>query len=100
MTWQDVPVQLVDLPPITAEFLEPWVPSLIRSADAALLVADLASDDVADAVETVARAAGRGPHRARRHAPLRRRGRGDPARQDGAWSPTSPTPTGPPTGSR
>ena len=46
MMWQDVPVQLVDLPPISPEFLEPWVPSLIRSADAALLVADLASDDV------------------------------------------------------
>ena len=53
MMWQDVPVQLVDLPPISADFLEPWVPSLIRSADAALLVADLASDDVAEAVEAV-----------------------------------------------
>jgi uncharacterized protein len=53
MMWQDVPVQLVDLPPVSAEFLEPWVPSLIRSADAAVLVADLAGDDVADAVEAV-----------------------------------------------
>ena len=40
--WQDVPVQLVDLPPISPEFVEPWVPNVIRSADAALLVADLA----------------------------------------------------------
>jgi hypothetical protein len=53
MHWEDVPVQLVDLPPITAEFFEPWVTSLIRSADATLLVADLASDDIADATETV-----------------------------------------------
>jgi small GTP-binding protein len=53
MTWDDVRVQLVDLPPITADFLEPWVPSLIRSADAALLVADLGSDDVIDATEAV-----------------------------------------------
>ena len=51
--WQDVPVQLVDLPPIAPEFFEPWVPSVIRSADAALLVADLASDDVADATLAV-----------------------------------------------
>ena len=51
MMWQDVPVQLVDLPPIAAEFFEPWVPSIIRSADAALLVADLGSDDVAEAVD-------------------------------------------------
>ena len=51
--WQDVPVQLVDLPPISLEFLEPWVPSIIRSTDAALLVADLGSDDVAEAIEAV-----------------------------------------------
>ena len=51
MFWEDVPVQLVDLPPITADFHEGWVTSVIRSADAALLVADLASDDVADATE-------------------------------------------------
>jgi ribosome-interacting GTPase 1 len=49
MMWQDVPLQLVDMPPIAAEFVEPWVPNVIRSADAALLVADLASDDVAEA---------------------------------------------------
>jgi ribosome-interacting GTPase 1 len=49
MMWQDVPVQLVDMPPVSAEFVESWVPNVIRSADAALLVADLASDDVADA---------------------------------------------------
>ena len=53
MMWQDVPVQLVDLPPVAPEFLEPWVPSIIRSADAALLVADLGSDDVAEAVDAV-----------------------------------------------
>jgi len=53
MHWEDVPVQLVDLPPITAEFFEPWETGVIRSADAALLVVDLASDDVADATEAV-----------------------------------------------
>jgi ribosome-interacting GTPase 1 len=53
MHWEDVPVQLVDLPPITAEFLEPWANSLIRSADAALLLVDLSNDDVADQCEAV-----------------------------------------------
>ena len=53
MHWEDVPVQLVDLPPISADFFEPWENSLIRTADAALLLADLASDDVADATEAV-----------------------------------------------
>jgi ribosome-interacting GTPase 1 len=51
MAWEDVRVQLVDLPAVTADFLEPWVPGVIRSADAALLVVDLASDDVLDAAE-------------------------------------------------
>ena len=51
--WQDVPVQLVDMPPVSAEFVESWVPNVIRSADAVMLVADLASDDVADATVEV-----------------------------------------------
>lgn len=51
MFYEDVRIQLVDLPPISADFLEPWVPSLIRSADAAILVADLGSDDVTDGLE-------------------------------------------------
>jgi uncharacterized protein len=58
MMWQDVPVQLVDMPPVSAEFVESWVPNVIRSADAVLLVADLSGDDVADAtVEVVERLA-------------------------------------------
>jgi ribosome-interacting GTPase 1 len=51
MPWEDVAVQLVDLPPITADFLEPWAVNLIRSADAALLVLDLADDDTLDAAD-------------------------------------------------
>lgn len=53
MMWEDVPVQLVDLPPISADFFDHWVPGVIRAADAALLVADLGSDDAAEAVEAV-----------------------------------------------
>jgi ribosome-interacting GTPase 1 len=53
MHWEDVAIQLVDLPPISAEFFEPWETSLIRSADAALLVADLASDEIADSIEVL-----------------------------------------------
>jgi ribosome-interacting GTPase 1 len=51
MAWEDVRMQLVDLPPVTADFLEAWVPSVVRSADAALLVVDLASDDLLDTTE-------------------------------------------------
>ncbi len=59
MTWQDVRIQLIDLPPVTDDFLEPWVPSLIRSANAALLVVDLGTDDVIDVADAaLARLAG------------------------------------------
>jgi len=53
MEWQDVRVQLVDLPPITADFLEPYVTSLTRAADGALLFLDLADDDGPFATQTV-----------------------------------------------
>jgi ribosome-interacting GTPase 1 len=45
MDWEDVKVQLIDTPPITADFMEGYLSSLVRSADAALLVVDLADDD-------------------------------------------------------
>ena len=45
MPWQDVMVQLIDTPPITADFLEPYVQGLIRAADVAVLVIDLGNDD-------------------------------------------------------
>jgi ribosome-interacting GTPase 1 len=53
MMWQDVPVQLLDLPPIAPQFVEPWVLDLVRSADAALLLADLDTDEVAEATLAV-----------------------------------------------
>ncbi|WP_435010463.1 GTPase [Tundrisphaera lichenicola] len=49
----DIRYQLVDLPPVTAEFFEPWMPGVIRSADAALFVVDLGDDDLIDAAEVV-----------------------------------------------
>jgi ribosome-interacting GTPase 1 len=53
MAWEDVPVQLVDLPPITRDFLEPWAMNVIRAADGALLLADLSDDDGPDAADAV-----------------------------------------------
>jgi ribosome-interacting GTPase 1 len=45
MPWEDVMVQLVDTPPITRDYLEPYMQGLIRGADLAVLLVDLASDD-------------------------------------------------------
>ncbi len=53
MAWNDVFVQLIDTPPITADFLEGWLSSMIRSADAAVLLADLGDDDGPTQVDDV-----------------------------------------------
>ncbi|MBN1908404.1 MAG: 50S ribosome-binding GTPase [Pirellulales bacterium] len=45
MPWEDVTVQLIDTPPITADFIEPYVYGLIRGADLALLLVDLGGDE-------------------------------------------------------
>lgn len=45
MDFEDVRIQLVDLPPITADAYEPFITDLTRSADAAVLFLDLANDD-------------------------------------------------------
>jgi ribosome-interacting GTPase 1 len=55
MDWEDVRIQVVDMPPITADMMEGYVSSMVRNADAALLMVDLADDDgpfAADAVCT------------------------------------------------
>ncbi len=40
MAFEDVPIQLVDLPPVAATYTEPWVYNLVRSCDLVLLVLD------------------------------------------------------------
>ena len=45
MPWEDVLVQLIDTPPITADYFDPTTQGLIRGADLALLLVDLGSDE-------------------------------------------------------
>ncbi len=53
MEWEDVRVQLIDTPPITADFLEGYLSSMVRVADAAVLLLDLGDDDGPFAAEAV-----------------------------------------------
>ncbi|MCE9532165.1 MAG: 50S ribosome-binding GTPase [Planctomycetes bacterium] len=53
MDWEDVKLQLIDLPPITADFCEPYIGDFTRGADAAVLMLDLGDDDGPFTVETV-----------------------------------------------
>ena len=53
MKFEDIQIQLVDTPPITADYMDPWMSDLVRRADAAVLVADMGNDDFLDDVETI-----------------------------------------------
>lgn len=53
MDWEDVHVQLIDTPPITKDYLEGWHSSMVRTADAAILMVDLGDDDGPSAAEDV-----------------------------------------------
>jgi ribosome-interacting GTPase 1 len=53
MDWEDVRIQLIDLPPITADFFETYIADFTRGADAAVLFVDLGDDDGPFSTETV-----------------------------------------------
>lgn len=53
MRFENVQIQLIDLPPISPEFTEPWLPQVIRNADAGALVVDVNDPAILDEVEFV-----------------------------------------------
>jgi ribosome-interacting GTPase 1 len=62
--FEDVQVQLIDTPPVTAEHVPTGFPGLWHTADALVIVADLSADTLLDDVETCLR------HLAERHIAL------------------------------
>lgn len=53
MDFEDVQIQLIDTPPIAADFMEGWMGDLLRRADVCWLVVNLASDDLLDETDIV-----------------------------------------------
>ena len=53
MAWEDVQVQLVDLPPIPGGDLPPGMLGLLKSVDGLVLVVDLADDDVLEQTDSL-----------------------------------------------
>ncbi len=53
MEWEDARVQLIDTPPITADYMESYLSSMVRTADANALLLDLGDDDGPFAAETL-----------------------------------------------
>ncbi|MDE0206517.1 MAG: 50S ribosome-binding GTPase [Candidatus Tectomicrobia bacterium] len=48
---ENVQIQLVDLPPISRDYMETWLQQIVRNADALLLVVDVSDADALEAVE-------------------------------------------------
>jgi ribosome-interacting GTPase 1 len=53
MRFEDAPIQLVDSPPVTIDFMEAGMTTLLRSANVITVVADLASDDPVGPIEEI-----------------------------------------------
>jgi ribosome-interacting GTPase 1 len=50
---EDVYFQLVDLPPITADYMESWIVNALQPADAIMLVVDVSNPACIDQVQTI-----------------------------------------------
>ncbi len=53
MPFEDIHFQLVDLPPISGDYFEPWVVNSLQTADAALLVIDIANPECIDHIDQI-----------------------------------------------
>lgn len=53
VSYENVQIQLLDLPPLAPGRTPPWVRGLVKAADAAILVLDLGSDDLLEHTEGV-----------------------------------------------
>jgi ribosome-interacting GTPase 1 len=53
MQFEDVQIQLVDLPPISAEHMDSWLPNIVQGADAALLLADPSTPGTLSGIEEI-----------------------------------------------
>lgn len=55
LSFRDVHFQLVDLPPVASDFIEPWMGNALEQADGALLVMDLGDSDCIEQVDVIRR---------------------------------------------
>lgn len=53
LQFQDVNFQLIDLPPLSADYMESWFIDALQPADAALLVLDIADPECTEHVEVI-----------------------------------------------
>ncbi len=55
MEYEDIQFQIVDMPPITEEFTEPWMAAIARNSDGILFVIDTSAESVLEEIESTLR---------------------------------------------
>jgi len=55
LPYEDTHIQLIDLPPVSTDFMEPWMVNALQPADGVLLVVDLSDPGCVDQVPTILR---------------------------------------------
>jgi len=53
LPFENIHFQLVDLPPVSADFMEPWLSNALQPADGVLLVIDVSDPDCLEQVPTI-----------------------------------------------
>ena len=53
LNYENVQFQIIDTPPMTADFVQPEILDLARNSDMLLIIVNLGGDDVLDEVEVV-----------------------------------------------
>jgi ribosome-interacting GTPase 1 len=53
LPYEDIQFQLIDLPPVSAEFMESWFPNALERADAALLIIDVSDAACVEHVQVI-----------------------------------------------
>lgn len=53
MPFENIQIQLIDTPPITADFMESWLTEMIKTAEGVLLVIDSSSEEASQELETL-----------------------------------------------
>jgi ribosome-interacting GTPase 1 len=55
LTVEDTHIQLIDLPPVSADFMETWIVNALQPADGALLVVDLSDPECVEQIPVILR---------------------------------------------
>ncbi len=55
MAYEDIQIQMVDLPPLSSQHMEVWLPAILRNADLLALVIDLSSHTLLTDIDEVIR---------------------------------------------